>query len=63
MTQKDQILAHLKRHGSITTMTAYSRYGITCCGQRVTDLKRDGHDIRTTFGNGPHAIWVLVAKK
>lgn len=45
MSQKQQVLNHLKRHGSITPMQAYSRYQITCLAERCRDLRESGHAI------------------
>jgi len=45
MAQKDKVLAHIKKHGSITPMQAFSRYQITCLAERVRDLRNSGHRI------------------
>jgi len=45
MSQKMQVLNHIKRHGSITPMQAFSRYQITCLAERIRDLKDSGHRI------------------
>lgn len=45
MSQKQQVLNHIKRHGCITPMQAYSRYQITCLAERIRDLRDSGHKI------------------
>ena len=49
MTQNALILRHLIDHGSITALDALREYGCMRLGARIWDLKREGHDIRTTF--------------
>lgn len=44
-TQCAAILAHLKRHGSITPLEALNRYGCMRLGARIYDLKRAGNPI------------------
>ena len=44
MTQKERILRHLKAR-TITTMTAFRLYGITCLHKRISELRDDGHKI------------------
>lgn len=39
MTQKQQILKHLKSGGSITTIEAYSAFGITQLATRIKELE------------------------
>lgn len=45
MTQREQILKHLQNHGSITSMEAFSDYGVTRLSAVIFDLRRDGHNI------------------
>lgn len=49
MTQNQQILEHLKEHGSITPLQALNQYGCMRLGARIYDLKACGHDIRKTM--------------
>lgn len=47
-THKEMILSHLKSFGSLDAWTALQEYGIfTCLHARITDLKREGYNIRT----------------
>ena len=47
MTQKQQVLNHLQKHGSITDLDAYRVYAIRRLGARIWDLRAEGHKIRT----------------
>jgi Helix-turn-helix domain len=49
MSQKIQVLNHIKRHGSITPMQAFRQYGITCLAERVRDARDSGHKIATEW--------------
>ena len=42
-TQCGILLRHMQEHGSITTGEAFDIYKITCCGQRMTDLRAKYH--------------------
>jgi hypothetical protein len=39
-TQTEQILTHLRNHGSITQLDAYELYGCMRLGARIWDIKR-----------------------
>jgi hypothetical protein len=45
MTQKQQVLRHMERHGYITVFVAFKRYAITRLSERIRELDEDGHDI------------------
>lgn len=47
MTQKEIILDHLEKVGTITPMEAYEMYGITRLGGIVYFLRKDGHDVKS----------------
>ena len=47
MTQKEMILYHLKIYGSITPLEALQEYGIMRLASRISDLKVQGHDIKS----------------
>ena len=40
MSQETQILSHLKRHGSITPMTALEKYGCFRLAARIEEIRR-----------------------
>ena len=46
MTQKQQILAALKRGEVLTPLRALERFGCLSLSQRCGELVRDGHKIR-----------------
>lgn len=52
MTQCDRILRHLNDYGTITSITAMSEYGIMRLASRISDLKREGHLIRSEIKTG-----------
>lgn len=43
MTQKQQILKHLRTQGSLTALIASKKYGIYRLAARIHNLKKDGH--------------------
>ena len=47
MSHRDDILTHLKHHGSIGFFDALRLYGCKRLEARIYDLRCDGHDIRT----------------
>lgn len=66
MSQCDQVLNHMKRHGSITPMQAFSRYQITCLAERVRDARDKGHQITKVWvkRNGKrYAKYSLATKR
>lgn len=44
-SQKERILAHIEKYGSITPLEAQQFYGCMRLGARIWDLRRDGYDI------------------
>ena len=46
-TQKRRVLAHLHRYGKITSMEAFTWYGITRLADVIFRLRNDGYDIVT----------------
>ena len=40
MSQEDKILAHLKRYGSITPITAFEKYGCFRLAARIEEIRR-----------------------
>ena len=49
MTQQQRILDYLKQGKTLSTFEAYDILGITTLGQRCTDLRRAGVDIRDAW--------------
>ena len=47
ISQKQYILNHLRRYGSINPMTALREYGSFRLGARIADLREEGHNIVT----------------
>lgn len=43
MTQKERILQHLQKYGSITTWDSFTLYGDTRLGDKIYRLKRDNY--------------------
>ena len=49
---KVRILNHMKKHGSITSMESFEKYGITRLSARIKDLRDLGYDITTMMIEG-----------
>jgi len=47
-----RILNHLKAYGSITSMEAFEKYGITRLAARIKELRDDGYNIITHMMDG-----------
>tara|TARA_R110001599_G_C11863480_1_gene622034 strand:+ start:382 stop:600 length:219 start_codon:yes stop_codon:yes gene_type:complete len=45
MTQKEQILTHLKKYGSITSWDAIMEYGVTRLSHHIYCLRNEGYII------------------
>ena len=45
MTQNEQVLDYMKRYGSITALDAMRDLGCMRLASRISDLKKDGHNI------------------
>lgn len=43
--QKEQILEHIEKYGSITPLEAQRLYGCMRLGARIWDLRKDGYEI------------------
>ena len=48
LTQKEQVLAHMKKFNSISTWEAFAHYRITRLSARIADLEADGYQIKHT---------------
>lgn len=53
VADKDLILEHLKRYGSITTLDAINDYGCTRLSGRIYDLRKEGYAIKTEVARVP----------
>ena len=47
MTQCEQVLKHMKEHGSISSIEAFFDYGITRLSARIWELRNNGYEIET----------------
>ena len=72
LTQKDMILTALKRGETLTVLDALRRFGVYALSQRIGELKRDGHPIKSaphswTTEFGEHKTiskyWIETEKK
>lgn len=46
LTQKQQVLRHMRRHGYITTLIACDKYRCFRVSERIRELEADGHVIK-----------------
>lgn len=49
---KARLLTHFEKYGSITSMEAIEKYGITRLAARIKDLRDLGYDITTLMMDG-----------
>ncbi len=49
MTQKQRILEYLQSGNKLTRLNAWDRLGVLECPARISELRQDGHDVRTTM--------------
>lgn len=49
LTQKDKIIAYIKKHGSITPLDALREFGCMRLATRIFELKEDGYKIKTVI--------------
>lgn len=55
ITQEDRVLDHMRKYGSITSMTAFEMYNITRLSAKIFNLREEGYNIvtiRETSKNG-----------
>lgn len=50
--QREMILQHMKKHGSITHLEADQEYGIARLAARISDLRRQGVAIKSEIKTG-----------
>lgn len=49
MSQRERVLRHLKDYGAITSMEAFSDYGITRLSAIIFTLRGEGYDIKSNM--------------
>ena len=62
ITQTKLVLDHMKRYGSITTLEAFQRYGITRLAARISDIRKSDNyfitskmvEVKTREGKKTH---------
>jgi len=52
MSDKSRVLEHLRSHGTITPLEAFTGFGCYRLGARIWDLRHDGYDITTEMVEG-----------
>ena len=62
-TQCERIVQYMKDFGSITTLQAFTDLGCTRLASRVTDLKKQGYDIKSEFVSGKNRYDETVSYK
>jgi len=63
MSQKQQVLNHLKIHGVITPLEALNYYGVFRLASRINELRNDGEliaTIETSQNNKKYATYKLT---
>ena len=62
-TQCERIIQYMKDFGSITTLQAFTDLGCTRLASWVTDLKKQGYDIKSEFVSGKNRYDETVSYK
>ena len=52
MNQREMLLNHMKENGKITKLEALNKYGVMNTGERIRELRMDGHFIKTIMVQG-----------
>jgi len=52
MNQRQMLLNHMKEHGKITKLEALNKYGVMNTGERIRELRNEGHFIKTIMVQG-----------
>lgn len=60
MTQNQMVLEHLREHNTITSMEAYTLYGITRLAARIANLKQLGYKIASERKSGKNRFGNMV---
>lgn len=61
MTQSERILEHMREKGSITQLTAMQEYGIYRLASRISDLRKEGVNIKREMVKGKNRYGEKVA--
>ena len=61
MSQEKKIISYMEKNGSITTMEAFQKLGITRLSGRIFDLRQKGYNIVKEMSGGDpnYAIYSL----
>jgi hypothetical protein len=57
VTEDERILAHIRRHGSITPAQAYEVAGCLALHSAIARLRKAGHSISCTMRSGRGKRW------
>ena len=60
MTQKEKVLAYIRKYGCITPILAIQDLDITRLAARVFELRADGHNIVDCNKHGTYAEYRLI---
>lgn len=60
MSQKEQILRHLKLYQQITPIDALNEYGCFRLAARVYDLRKEGHEIKEERHKDGFAVYRMA---
>ncbi len=52
MSQCERIVQYINQHGSISTLEAFTDLGCTRLASRITDLKKQGYNIKSEYTEG-----------
>lgn len=61
--QKEKIIEHIKKNGSITSYEAYMDLGITQLATRISELKEQGYEFETEWITKKKQSGVIVSFK
>lgn len=62
-TQCERILAYINLFGSITTLQAFSDLGCARLASRISELKKNGHNIQSRFVKGKNRFEEEISYK
>ena len=51
-TQKNRIINYIREYGSISSLEAYEKLGVTQLGARINQLMKDGYKFKTEWETG-----------